>query len=375
MNISHADSMLRPLTEAQAGAWYAQMLSPQTSLYNVAGYIDIAGPIQAAQFEQALRQVVAEAQCHRIRLVETESGPQQAIGPEPKCDLVVVDLSASPEPQAAAELWLRGDVNRPFDLIQGPLFRYALLRLAADRHLWYRCYHHLCIDGFGGALVSHRLAAVYTALVSGAPLPESPLAGYASLLDEEWAYRHSSRHERDRAYWLEQLSARPEAVNLSGHPPSRPESILSTHRVLPSTVGQALLALAQVHGTSLGQVLTAAFALYQWRLSGVGDLIVGVTVTARSGSRMRRIPGMVSNVAPLRLTLEPSMRWGELLKQLSRGMRGVHRHQRYNGEALRRDLGLRPDEPGLFGTVIKHMSFDDDLTFSGHATGLRNLGN
>ncbi len=62
MNISHADSMLRPLTEAQAGAWYAQMLSPQTSLYNVAGYIDIAGPIQAAQFEQALRQVVAEAQ-------------------------------------------------------------------------------------------------------------------------------------------------------------------------------------------------------------------------------------------------------------------------------------------------------------------------
>ncbi len=159
------------------------------------------------------------------------------------------------------------------------------------------------------------------------------------------------------------------------HPPSRPESILSTHCVLPSTVGQALLALAQVHGTSLGQVLTAAFALYQWRLSGVGDLIVGVTVTARSGSRMRRILGMVSNVAPLRLTLEPSMRWGELLKQLSRGMRGVHRHQRYNGEALRRDLGLRPDEPGLFGTVINHMSFDDDLTFSGHATGLRNLGN
>ncbi len=375
MNMPHADLVIRPLTEAQAGVWYAQMLSPHTSFYNVAGYIDIAGPIDAAQFEQALRYVVAEAQCHQIRVVETESGPQQWIGPELEWDLVVVDLSASPEPQAAAEVWLRGDVDRPFDLSHGPLFRFVLLRLAADRHLWYRCYHHLCIDGFGGALVAHRLAAVYSALVSGAPRPEPRLAGYASLLDEEWAYRHSSHYERDRAYWLEQLAGRPEAVTLSGHPPSHPQAVLSTRTVLPGAMGQALLAMAQAHGASLGQVLTAAFALYQWRLSGVNDLIVGVTMTARRGARMRGIPGMVSNVVPLRLRLKLSMRWGDLLKQLSLGMRGALRHQRYNGEGLRRDLGLRPDEPGLFGTIINNMSFNDALTFSGHATRLENLGN
>ena len=166
MNTSNVDfaETLRPLTAAQLGVWYAQMLAPQKPFYNIAEYLDIVGPIDLLVFEQALRRTMTENECSHIRLVETDDGPMQAIGPEPRWELEVIDVSASPEPLAVAMSWMRQNVQVVFDLAQGPLFRHALLRLSSDRHLWYQCGHHLCIDGYGAALMAQRVAALYSAL-------------------------------------------------------------------------------------------------------------------------------------------------------------------------------------------------------------------
>ena len=52
--------------------------------------------------------------------------------------------------------------------------------------------------------------------------------------------------------------------------------------------------------------MTAATAMFLHRLSGADDVVIGVPVAARSAGA-RRIPGMASNVLPLRLALQPGM--------------------------------------------------------------------
>ncbi len=236
------------------------------------------------------------------------------------------------------------------------------------------CYHHLCIDGYSASLVSQRVAAHYAALVAGESVVEGAPGPYCQLLDEEQSYLQSSRYEQDRTYWLEQLADCPEVVTLSGQPSSRPEAIRQTRGVARRSVIDALAALGQPYKASLPQVLTAAVALYQYRLSGHRDLILGVTLTARSGARMRSVPGMVSNVVPLRLSLEPQGTFGDVLTQVSRRMREALRHQRYSSETLRRDLGLRPGEPGFHGTLVNVSSFDFDLHFGGSGVEVRHVG-
>jgi nonribosomal peptide synthetase DhbF len=51
------------------------------------------------------------------------------------------------------------------------------------------------------------------------------------------------------------------------------------------------------------------------------------------------------------------------------------RHQRYRAEDVRRDLGLHPGEPDIYGITVNLMPFDYSLRFAGHAVRIDNLSN
>ena len=59
---------------------------------------------------------------------------------------------------------MREEIARPLHPNRDPLFLYALLRLGPERFFWYVRYHHLCMDGFGGALIAKRVAQIYSSL-------------------------------------------------------------------------------------------------------------------------------------------------------------------------------------------------------------------
>src|SRR4029453_5913350 len=121
------------LSDAQLGIWFAQTIDPSSPAYNLAEYLEIAGFVDATLFETALRQVVDETEALRVFFVKGADGPAQIIGPSPDWSLSRVDVSDAPDPQAAAEQWMRTDLARPGDLIDGPLFTYALFKAAPDR--------------------------------------------------------------------------------------------------------------------------------------------------------------------------------------------------------------------------------------------------
>ncbi|ETX08444.1 MAG: hypothetical protein ETSY2_05370, partial [Candidatus Entotheonella gemina] len=373
----HTDGKLhlRPLSTSQSGIWFAQMLIPQNPVYNMAEYHDIQGPIQPECFEAALRQAVAETDTLHLRILETDEGPQQYIEPAPDWLLPVLDVSAETNPQAAAEAWMRQELSRTIDLTQGPLFAYALFRVAPDRYFWYTRYHHICMDGLSMALVTQRVAALYAALVAGQSVtPETP-GSYFDLLDDEMHYRQSTRYERDRAYWQQQMADRPDPVTISGQPPTRAEGMLRCSDWLSRALIDALVDIGHANGASLPQVITAVAGLYQHRLTGERNLTLGTVVTGRSGARMRRIAGMASNEVPLRLWLDSEARFVDVLTQVSRRMREALRHQRYSAEDLRHDAGLLPDDPELYGTVVNVNAFDYDLRFDRYPARTVNIGN
>jgi amino acid adenylation domain-containing protein len=120
-------------------------------------------------------------------------------------------------------------------------------------------------------------------------------------------------------------------------------------------------------------MVIAATAVYVHRLTGARDVVVGLPVTARQGSLLKRTPGMVSNVLPLRLSVRPDMSPSELVGQVAREVREVLAHQRYRGEDLHRDLGLPGNVGTSFVPVINIMSFDYDLSFAGYRAAVHKI--
>jgi hypothetical protein len=266
---------LRALSAAQLGIWVAQALNAQSPAFNIAEYIEIQGTIDPQQFEMALHQVIAETDVLRLRIAESEHGPQQYLASDPAWQMPFIDLSGEPDPEYAAEAWLRDDLARAVDPTRDPLFHYALLRLSHERFFWYARYHHLCMDGVGGALLARRVAALYSALVEGSAFPSDRPRSFHALLDNEGEYRRSAQYVVDGDYWRQRLESRSELVTLSGKQPVKLHRFLRSTERVPRQLADSLRAIGKAGGASLPQVIIAAAALYVHRLTGAVDFTMG----------------------------------------------------------------------------------------------------
>ncbi|MGW6732778.1 amino acid adenylation domain-containing protein [Streptomyces sp. NPDC055013] len=357
-----------PLSAAQSGVWFADEFDATGSMYNIAEYIEITGPLDLGLLGDAVRHTLTEAEAVHVRCGEGDEGPWQVaseLRDEDGDVLVRLDLTHEADPMAAAQAWMDADLATPVDLRGDKhLFTEAVFVLGPERHIWYQRYHHLLVDGYGGWLLARRAAQIYTALRQGPDIPESPFGSLADLLREDADYRASVTHTEDGKYWQRQMSGLGEIVTLSRRrAPMAPGILRDTWSLSPERYEQ-LRGTARSLRTSWTTLLIAALAAYTHRVTGSQDIVLGMSVTGRKTAAARDTPGMAANVVPLRLTVGPDMTLSELVTQVHTRVRHALRHMRYRCEELRRDLGLLQEHSRLFGPQINVMPFDYELSFA-----------
>ncbi|MFI9599854.1 amino acid adenylation domain-containing protein [Streptomyces sp. NPDC052043] len=361
-----------PLTPAQSGIWFAQRIDSGNTVYNIAEYLDIHGPVDPDRFESALRRVVGETDALRVRFAENGEVPEQRILPAVDFPFHVLDLSGESDPEAGAHTWMDEDRTRPIDLFGDSLFTFALFKLAEDRWWWYLRVHHIVLDGAGVALFAPRVAEVYSALTAHTAVPANPFPPLRGLVDAARAYADSPDHADDAAFWTERLAGAQPPVSLSGGQQHLPSRVIRRSETLGAAQTEAIRGLAREAGIAWPAVVVAALALYVRRLTGTDEVVVGLPVAARQGRGLRGVPGSVSNLVPLRLGAAPDTSVGELLTAASAEMRQAVRHQRYRHEDIRRDLGLGPEQH-LIGPHVNLVLFDYAPDFAGHGATVHNL--
>ncbi|MCY8124232.1 non-ribosomal peptide synthetase DhbF [Bacillus spizizenii] len=361
------------LTGAQTGIWFAQQLDPDNPIYNTAEYIEINGPINIALFEEALRHVIKEAESLHVRFGENMDGPWQMINPSPDVQLHVIDVSSEPDPEKTALNWMKADLAKPVDLGYDPLFNEALFIAGPDRFFWYQRIHHIAIDGFGFSLIAQRVASTYTALMKGQSVTDRSFGSLQAILEEDTDYRASEQYEKDRQFWLDRFADGPEVVSLADRAPRTSNSFLRQTAYLPLSDVNALKESARYFSGSWHEVVIAVSAVYVHRMTGSGDVVLGLPMMGRIGSASLNVPAMVMNLLPLRLSVSSSMSFSELIQQISREIRSIRRHHKYRHEELRRDLKLIGENHRLFGPQINLMPFDYGLDFAGAQGTAHNL--
>lgn len=353
-----------PLTEAQSGLWYAQRLDPANPLFNTGQYIELAGPLDRAAFEDALAQAVAEAEALALRLIDDPAGPRQIVDPSRRPALEVIDVSAEADPLAAARADIARDMATPVDPTRHPLAAERLFVLGPQRHVWQQRIHHLAIDGYGMILLTQRVAELYNARRRG-PVPAAPLPGLAAAFEEDAAYRASEKRATDGAYWRELFADRPEVASLA---PGLPASAPRFHRHAVEIDGDAfarLRATAERTSVPWPDVVTALCTAYVRRHTGTPEAIVGVPFMARLGSAAARVPAMLMNVLPLRVMPAEQAPLDDFLGTVAKSLTRARRHGRYRSEQLRRDLRLVGGQRRLHGPLINLLPFDETPRFDG----------
>ncbi|OZM72919.1 non-ribosomal peptide synthetase [Amycolatopsis antarctica] len=366
MALSYGRDSRLPLSDGQAGVWFAQQLAPQNPIYNLAQRIDIGGPLDPELFETAVRRAVAETETFLVDFVtEDDGGIRQVVDPESPWPYRFLDLGGRPDPDTEADERVRAELGRPRRPGLDPLLAQTLVKLGEGRFRWYIQLHHLIGDGVTVSMHTRRVAAIYTALDAGDTVPDHDFVALADVLAEEKAYRDSAQYEKDRAYWRERLAGLPTEPGLAPAPATQATGFLRRSAETPPDTAERLREVARAAGTSWTTLLFTATAAYVHRVTGATDVVLGMPVAARTGKAMRSTPAMVSNAVPVRLTVRPDTTLTELIRRTSTAMREALRHQRYRYEDLRRDLGLG-GAGRLVGPSVNVMPFDAGLRFGSH---------
>ncbi|MES2683976.1 MAG: amino acid adenylation domain-containing protein [Pseudomonadota bacterium] len=366
-----------PITESQREVWIASQISTQLSLgYNEGLDISLRGALDVAALKQALQTVIDRHEA--LRASFSPDGEHLMIRAELPLPLNEIDLTQGDAAGSTLAEIEATEMGRDFDLVEGPLLRFTLVRTAATEHHLLFIAHHLICDGWSGAVVLTELGALYSAAVEHKPLslPVAPRYGDYALIER--AFHHSELGHAHEAYWLNLLKAAP----LPPSPPAdrvRPaERSFRAERIdLPLDAGlvKRLRALGSSEGASLVATTLAAFAGFLHRLTGQSDLVIGLAAAGQSFHEQKMLVGHCVNLLPLRFALEPQQPFTTALRHTRGVILDAMEHQGVTfGQLLPKlQLDRSSTEQPLVAVVFNIDLRDDDIRHAGLEVGYRTL--
>ena len=363
-----------PLVAAQPGIWIADSIAPQRNQFTVAHYSVLHGNINRAALDSAIRQAMAEADTVQARFgLDDEGNPAQWFNAQAPIAPEWHDFSQRADASSQAHKLMQADLaaELPADGDK-PLYRHALLRIGDGSWLWYQRYHHLLVDGFSFEALTQRVAAIYAAVCAGEMPAPTPFTPFTSVNEEYQQWQNSAAFTRSASHWQSYAADLPETLSLSSESViaagARP---ISCQVTLPQLA--ALRQQPQLADSSEGDIVSALLVAYLARMSHRARLSIGFPFMRRMGSAAISTLGPVVNVLPLIFSVCDEMTLPDLVQQVQGEIRKARRHQRYEAEQLRRDLGLVGSSQALYGPVINVKVYHDDLQFDGHPAATHTL--
>ncbi|MCZ4587507.1 amino acid adenylation domain-containing protein [Rhodococcus opacus] len=347
-----------PLSRAQQALWFAQQIEPAVP-FNIAQFVEVRGRIDYDLLVSATDRGCRELESAVVRLVDVAGEPHQVVDQSIEDALVYRDLRDHADPVAEAHRWMTDEYSRPLDLMTDRLISATLLHLGHDHYYWFSRTHHLVMDAYGAMVLMNRVAELYTHLVSGTEAPPSKAMSMRALHDAESEYRTTDRYLRDREYWAERTAELPEPVRLTDRHarPTSPPRVSS--RVMDAAVASRIEALARAWNSSEVPVIVAAFAAYLGRMTAATDVVLSLPVSARTTASARRSTGMMANIVPLRVHLDPGESVEELVRKVQLELTGALRRQRYRHEDMWEGR-VQPSRHG-FGPTVNIMNFHREI--------------
>ena len=155
-----AGSMTMPLTQGQAEIWLAATRGDEGgAAFTQSVSIHLQGALDVTALTRAVNGVVERHEA--LRVTVDPQGRFQTVHDRVPVDLPVIDQSGDVRDRAdKLRSFLAEETVRPFDLSNGPLIRFTLIRQAADAHTLVISVFHLVCDGWSLGMVCRDVAVL-----------------------------------------------------------------------------------------------------------------------------------------------------------------------------------------------------------------------
>lgn len=334
-------------TESQKEIWASvRMGNDANCAYNESQTLRLKGTLDVEALQLALQELVQRHEA--LRTTFSPDGTTLCITASVKSEIPIVDLSNLNQQvqETQVAILLQREVEQPFDLENGPLFRTQLVKLKPQEHLVLLTTHHIICDGWSWGVLMPELAKLYSALLQGiVPDLEEPdnFSEYALLQEEE---ANSPDTIATEEYWLKQFS---DLVPVLDLPTDRPRPALRTFnsaredwKLEPGLVAD-LKQLGVKLGCSFMTTILAGFEALLYRLTGQEDLVVGVSAAGQAAVGQYKLVGHCVNMLPLRSRINGEQSFSDYLQMRRSSVLDAYDRQQFTFGSLVKKLAMPRD--------------------------------
>ena len=312
------DTPLEP-SLAQIRLWHVDKQPNASSTFNIGYDFRVDGEFNVPILERVLVEMVRRHQSLRtcFPMIDGQIIAKEYNGP---VVLDIVDLTGVPEKQQTTLLRsiLVDHQALPFNIEDGPLYRFKLFLLGPNLQALSVKIHHITTDGWSINIFFREVGALYTALMEQPGrderniLPPVPLQ-YRDFVAWQNRFMESEQAREELDWWVEELEGAPQTIELPWDRP-RPaiqefEGDMEPFELSVETV-ERLYTLCRSLDMTPFMVLQTAYAILLAGYNSFEDILIGVPVANRNSPEIEKLSGFVVNLLVMRNRLggNPSYR-------------------------------------------------------------------
>ncbi len=321
-----------PLSSVQRRMYMAQVTSPSNRSYNLPVVVELQGVLDFEFFEETLRRLVYRHESFRTAFEVVDAEPRQKVLENVPFSVEFHEPGGGGEQQGLRVREILEAFVQPFDLAEPPLFRAALIKVEAHRHILMMDMHHIISDGTS----FNVMLAEFLRLYLGESLEPMRLQYKDFVVWQESEARKRAIKSQEN-YWLEQFRKDAPLLQLpTDNPRPKVKSFEGRHHhfELDEEIARGLTRIAAGEEGTLFMVLLALYNVFLSRLCGQEDIVVGTSIAGRRHIDLQPIVGMFVNALPLRNYPRGGRTFREFLAELRRSTLDAFENQDYPFDQL-----------------------------------------
>ncbi|SNB55511.1 amino acid adenylation domain-containing protein [Marinobacter sp. es.042] len=360
-------------TESQREVWLAAQFGDEASAsFNESVFLRLKGRVNQPALKKALEALWQRHQA--IRGCFSDDGKEMVIYYDRPAPVTHHDISTLTPKNQEEQLTLLAQraVSVPFDLANGPLAQFDIIRFTEDDTRVLLTLHHSVCDGWSLYILASELGELYSRECE--PSLSAGLEPAPSFIDyAEWERSDETRSLREQSidYWTRRFADGIPTLDLPFDRPrllSRSFSAFRLDKDLPLSLLAELKALSAKNNSTITTTLMAAFAGYIHRISGCEDIVLGIPFAGQMAKEEHNLVGHCVNIIPLHIKVSGEDSFRALLHRTQQCMLDAFEHQYLTYGTLLQTLGVSrdPSKPPLVSILFNvDLTNESDFQFTG----------
>ena len=302
-----------PLSRGQERIWILQQLFAGNPFYHYAELWRFRGNLDVNKIEAGIARIVERHDSLRTTFEVSGSRVVQRVHKKLPFEIAKFDLSDSPEPDSELEDLARREARKPFDLVDGPLTRVAIIRLTKNDHAIVTTMHHIITDKWSMQVFRNELAEYYLDTASRA---QSVSSQYADFVRDE-----ASAEPTGLEFWEEYLDGSEDLTDLRTdkvRPATPTFSGKYCEKILSPALAKRVLGFCRQARVTPYLFLNSVFQVLLSKYSGQTDIVIGSPVTSRGKPAYEKLIGFFNDTVMLRGKPETSKTFESFLAELKK---------------------------------------------------------